>query len=39
MIATTRPHDLMNRVDEHTRTTLSGGWVEIAELCHCEAGL
>jgi len=24
------------RIDEHTRDTLSAGWIEISEICHCE---
>jgi len=32
-------YDLLNRLDEHTQATLSAGWLEISELCHCEAGL
>jgi len=27
------------RIDEHTRDTLSAGWAEISEVCHCEGYL
>ena len=26
-------------IDAHTRDTLSTGWREITDLCHCEGGL
>ena len=26
-------------VDSHTRDTLSAGWVETTEICHCGVGL
>ena len=26
-------------VDKHARDTLSAGWLEITELCHCEVAL
>jgi len=27
------------RIDGHTRDTLSAGWLEISEVCHCEGHL